>query len=81
VLNTNLEWLARNGCHALVAEDAHVEQGVKLSRAVVGGGSRIEGPALINDVVIFPETIVPANASINRALLAPNLFISCVENK
>jgi len=81
VLNANLEWLARNGCDALVAEDAYVEQGVNLSQAVVGSGSRIEGPALINNVVVFPETIVQANASINRALLAPNLYISCVEKK
>ncbi len=81
VLNANMEWLTRNDCESLVAEDAYIEPGVKLSRAVVGRDSRIEGPVMINDAVIFPGTVIQTHSLIDRALLAPNLFISCAENR
>lgn len=77
VLEANLQWLEHNFCETLIAEDAQVEAGAHLERSVVGRGCRIEGPAELTEVVVFPGTHLPANGTIERALMTPKLSFPC----
>jgi mannose-1-phosphate guanylyltransferase len=68
LLRANLRWLERRGLASWVAPDAEVAPGVRLERAVVGGGARLQGAGVVRDSVIFPGAEV--YAPIERALVS-----------
>jgi len=57
-LAANLDLAGESG--ALVAGDAHVDDGVTLDRCVIGAGARVVGTGSLREVVVWPGVEVTA---------------------
>jgi NDP-sugar pyrophosphorylase family protein len=72
LLECNWKWLRQPGRDELVAEGARIAPGIRLTRAVIGGGSTVAGVAALEDVVVFPGTRLTAGpAELSSALVTP----------
>ncbi len=67
-LAANLTWLAER--ESWVGPDAHVADGVRLKRSIVGEGARVVGSGLLLDCVVWPGAT--ANAPLSRAVVTPH---------
>lgn len=77
LLDGNIAYLSHLGVENLVDETATVDDGVTLTRCVVGAGARIKGPGRLTDSVVLPGTIVDAGQDLRRALVSPGLVSRC----
>lgn len=77
LLDGNIAYLQHLGVDNLVDETATVEDGVELSRCVVGAQSTIKGPGRLADTVVLPGTTVEAGQDLRRALVSPDLISRC----
>jgi mannose-1-phosphate guanylyltransferase len=70
-LAANLAWLGDRA--SFVAEGAHVDDGVRLDRAVVGDGARVAGEGLLARSVVWPGAI--AKAPLADAIATPTRVV------
>ncbi len=77
LLDGNIAYLKHLGAENLVDETATIEEGVTLTRCVVGAGATIKGPGQLTDSVVLPGTIVDAGQDLRRALVSPGLVSRC----
>lgn len=73
-LDANLAWLDARGLESVVAPDALVAPAVRLSRAVVARGARVEGAGELREVVVWPGAT--AHAPLARAVVTPKRVLS-----
>jgi mannose-1-phosphate guanylyltransferase len=74
LLLANLRWLERRGLAAWSAPDAAVAAGVRLERAIVGAGARVDGTGMVSESIVFPGA--EACAPTDRMLLAKSCSLS-----
>lgn len=79
VLRCNLAWLEREGRRDLVGADVRLAAGTRLERAVIGDQVVVTQPVALSDVVVFPGTQIAGGGLIERALVAPDRLVYCVE--
>jgi NDP-sugar pyrophosphorylase family protein len=68
-LAANLAWLADRGASSFVAEGATVAAGVRIDRAIVGAGARVEGEGTLARSVVWPGAT--AVAPLEGAIVTP----------
>lgn len=79
VLRCNLAWLEREGRRDLVGADVRLAAGTRLERAVIGDQVVVMQPVALSDVVVFQGTQIAGGGLIERALIAPDRLVYCVE--
>ena len=77
LLDGNITYLRHLGLDNLIDETATIEDGVTLTRCVVGAGARVKGPGKLADCVVLPGTVVDAGQDLRRALVSPGLVSRC----
>jgi dTDP-glucose pyrophosphorylase len=77
LLECNLLELRRHPQGILVAPDARVHPGARLERCVVGANAWIKHPIVLRDTLVFPDTVVEANATFDRFILTPDAVLDC----
>jgi mannose-1-phosphate guanylyltransferase len=74
LLLANTRWLERRGQSSYVAPDAHVAEGVELSRSLVGAGAAVLGPGTLERCVVFPGA--RATAPLTGAIVGQRTRVS-----
>jgi NDP-sugar pyrophosphorylase family protein len=72
VLEANLDWLERTHNSSLAAEEARIDDRVRLQRSVIGKRARIGAGSELDEVVVFDDASLPGGSSIKRALVTPD---------
>jgi mannose-1-phosphate guanylyltransferase len=62
LLRANLAWLDHRGLASYRSPDAHIGDGVRLERSIVGAGATVLGAGAVRDVVVFPGATLEAPA-------------------
>ncbi len=77
VLTCNLLELERRGLERLLGQGTDIHPGARLRNVVVGDRASIRHPVAISNSVIFPDTVVTAEADVDRFILTPDVQIDC----
>lgn len=71
LLEVNLAALDHGQIESYVHPTARLEKNAVVQRSVIGRGAHIGADAVLEEAVVFAETVVPAGAVIRRALATP----------
>jgi hypothetical protein len=69
-LAENLNWLSERNLSRFATEDAHIEPGIELDRALVGVGARVSGQGTLRRVLVLPGA--RCEAPLTDAIVAPS---------
>jgi len=77
ILKVNLFYLERLGKENLLGENVQIHPEAKLKNVIVGDGAVIQNPVSITNCVIFAETVVSADTSMDGFIFTPDTIIDC----
>jgi NDP-sugar pyrophosphorylase family protein len=77
LLQANLRRLRGADSRGLIAPDAEIHPGARLSRCIVGPGARIATPVSLQNTLLFPGARVDVTEPIDRAVITGEQIVDC----
>lgn len=78
LLGCNMSELDRRGLDNLIDKTAEVSPSATIRHSIIGPGARIEAPAVLEDCVVFADTVIDrAEGRVHGYIVTPEAAIEC----